>query len=228
MKASTALALAILFFSVSAFLLPTSAVNPPNPSKAGVKKGDWIEYSMLITGSPQLDAARNLTGYRTEVLETSDTSIKVNKTATSLNGTHTSSVWNFSFPEGRVPGWAFIPANLTVGDTFFDFNMTANVAVEDEEQKKVLGTERTVTHDSFQGTVYKEWDKATGVYVYAIEHTTNYTVTTNVIATNLWSPKAQEQNLSSSALLIAFGVAEAAVVTILMLVLGRKRLVKKV
>jgi hypothetical protein len=228
MKTLTALALTIIFFSASSFLLPTSAVNPPIHSKVGVKKGDWIEYSMTITGAPLLDQARNLTSYRTEVLETSDTSIKVNKTATSLNGTHTSSIWNFSFPEGRVPGWAFIPANLSVGDTFFDYNMTANVAVEGEEQKTVLGNERTVTHASLQGIVYKEWDKATGVYVYAVEHTTNYTVTTNVIATSMWSQKVQEQNLSASELLTGVGVAAAVVLTVSALVLMRKKLVKKV
>jgi hypothetical protein len=228
MKSLTALALAIAFFCVSAFLLPTSVVSPPSPSKVGVKKGYWIEYSMLITGSPQLDTARNLTGYRTEVLETSDISIKVNKTATSLNGTYTSSIWNFSFPEGRVPGWAFIPANLSVGDTFFDFNVTANVAVEGEEQKPILGTRRTITHANLQGTVYKEWDKATGVYVYAVEHTTNYTVTTTVIATNMWGSKAQEQNPASLTLFIEFGIVGVIVFTVLPLVLGRKKLVKKV
>ena len=115
MKVLTVLAL-VCFFFASSLILPVFAVNQP---KVGVKKGDWIEYSITITGSPRLDLARNLSSYRTEVLETSDTTVKVNKTSTSVNGTLTSSIWNFSFTEGRVPGWAFIPANLSVGRHIF-------------------------------------------------------------------------------------------------------------
>jgi hypothetical protein len=226
MKTLTLLCLTCALFSVSILLLPIGAVNPP---KVGVKKGDWIEYSMTIAGTPLLDGARNLTSYRTEVLATSDTSIRVNKTATSVNGTHTSSIWNFSFHEGRVPGWAFIPANLSVGETFFDYNMTANVVVEGEAQKMLLCVDRTVTHASVSGVVYKEWDKATGVYVYAVEHTTSYTVTTEVTATNLWSPEPQEQNLTpTTELILASAVATALALTAIALIYWRKRLVKKV
>ncbi len=224
MKVLTVLTL-VCFFFVFALILPVSAFNQP---KVGVKKGDWIEYSITITGPPQLDLARNLSSYRTEVLETSETTIKVNKTSTSVNGTLTSSIWNFSFPEGRVPGWAFIPANLSLGDTFFDFNMTANIAIEGEEQKIVLGADRTVTHASVLGKVYKEWDKATGVYLHAIEHTTNYTVTTNVVATNLWTPKAQEQSQAApTQIIIATIISAILLLSLLAIIISRKKLVKK-
>ena len=82
-----------------------------------------------------------------------------------------------------------IPANLSVGNTFYDSYKPANVTVEGEEQKMVAGASRTVTHANDPGKLYKEWDKATGVYVNSLEWTGNYTVVTNAIATNMWSPQ---------------------------------------
>jgi hypothetical protein len=154
----------------------------------GVKKGDWIEYSFNITGPP-LEPLRNLTWYRTEILEVDGTWFRANKTALLVNGSFSSSIWNFNLTEGQVQSWAIIPANLSPGDTFFDVAKSANITIEGEEQKTLLGASRTVTHANESGKVYKEWDKATGVYVYAITYTNNYTVTTNAVATNLWSPE---------------------------------------
>jgi hypothetical protein len=225
MKTANVYALVCIFFSLLTLLLSVSAASQPS---VGVKRGDWIQYSITITGSPQLDLARNLSSYLTQILDTSPTSIKVNKTATSVNGTLTSSVWNFSFVDGRVPGWAFIPANLSVGDTFYDFNMTANVKIGGEEQKSLLGAERTVTHANVAGKVYKEWDKATGVYVHAVEFTTNYTITTEVTATNLWSTKTQEQKPLAYAELIAAAVFSTGLILVLAALILRKKLVKKV
>jgi hypothetical protein len=225
MKAAKLYALLCVSFSLSTLLLSVSAVSQPS---VGVKIGDWIQYSITITGSPQLDLARNLSNYRTQILDTSPTSIKVNKTATSVNGTLTSSVWNFSFVEGRVPGWAFIPADLSVGDKFYDFNMNANVKIEDEEQKSLLGAERTVTHANVAGRVYKEWDKTTGVYVHAVEYTTNYTITTDVTATNMWSTKTQEQKPLAYVELIAAAVFSTGLILVLAAIILRKKLVKKV
>ena len=107
--------------------------------------------------------------------------------------------------------------------------MSANNAVEGEEQKTILGSDRTVTHASVSGEVYKEWDKATGVYVNAIEHTTNYTVITNVIGTNLWNPKTQQQSQTTSAqLIIATIISAILLLSSMAVIIARKKLVKKV
>jgi hypothetical protein len=104
----------------------------------GVKKGDWIEYSISIAAGPPLDSLRNLTWYRTEILEVNGASFKANKTALSVNGTVSSSIWYFDLAEGEVQGWAIIPANLSPGNTFFDYAKSANVTIEGEEPKNTV------------------------------------------------------------------------------------------
>ena len=191
-KAAFACTLILITIIVSVLAAVSSALAYAEPS-TGVKKGDWIEYAISITGPP-LDPLRNLTWYRTEILEVDGASFRANKTALTVNGTFSSSIWNFNLTEGQVQGWVIIPANLSTGDAFFDAAKSANITIEGEEQKTLLGASRTVTHASDPGKVYKEWDKVTGVYVHAIEHTTNYTVITNAIATNMWSPQILEPN----------------------------------
>jgi hypothetical protein len=173
------------------FFVQASALSAAKPL-VGVKKGDWIEYSMQING-PEVDAARNITWYRCDVLDVDGGCIMVNKTALMINGTLQSSVWNFNLSSGQVFGWVIVPANLCGGETFFDVFKGANITVESEEQKMLLGAARTVTHGSIPGMVEKEWDKTTGVYVHAVEHTTNYTILTDAVATNLWNPNPSEQ-----------------------------------
>jgi hypothetical protein len=199
MKVFAALILACITACASAIALPTL---PHGEATVGVKPGDWIEYSISITGPP-LDEMRNLTWYRCVILEVDGSSFLANKTALSVNGTFSSSVWNFNLTEGQVQGWVIIPANLSVGNSFFDVSKSVNVTIEGEEQKTVLGASRNVTHASIPGLVYKEWDKATGVYVHAIEHTTNYTILTNAIETNMWSPQTQGQSQTAPYQLIA-------------------------
>jgi hypothetical protein len=222
MKTFSALILASIVF-VSVMALPTFTYGE---ASVGVKKGDWIEYAISMKGPP-LDALRNLTWYRTEILEVDGASFQVNKTALSVNGTFSSSIWNFDLTEGQVYGWVIIPANLSTGDKFFDVAKSANITIEGEEQKTLLGASRTVTHASDPGKVYKEWDKATGIYVYSIENTPNFTVIFNAIATNIWSSQPQGQNLT------AFYQLSAAIIILAVLILSsamfiaRKKTLKK-
>jgi len=189
----------------------------------GVKKGDWVEYTISMRGPP-LNPMRNLTWYRTEILWVEGTWFQVKKTSLSVNGTFSSSTWEFNLAEGQTYGWVFIPANLSKGDVFFDSERSANITIEGEEQKTLLGATRAVTHTSDPGKVYKEWDKATGVYVYSLEETDNYTITFNATATNLWSPQTLEQNPAVSYQIVA---AIIIVLTVLMLPLvmfiGRRK-----
>lgn len=223
MKAITALILVSIIVSASISASPTFAYGE---ASVGVKKGDWIEYSISITGPP-LDQLRNLTWYRVDILEVDGTSFLANKTALSVNGTLLSgSIWNFNFTEGQVQGWVIIPANLGTGYAFFDAAKSANITVEGEGQKALLGASRTVTHASIPGMVYKEWDKATGVYVHAIEYTTNYTVKTDAIATNMWSPQTLGQNQTASYPLVAATIVLAALVLSLAVFVVRRKILK--
>jgi hypothetical protein len=193
MKTISALIL-VSIVCVSVMALPSFSFGE---ASVGVKKGDWIEYAISMKG-PLLDDLRNLTWYRTEILEVDGSFFQVNKTALSVNGVFSSSIWNFNLAEGQVYGWVIIPANLSTGDKFFDAAKLANITIEGEEQKTLLGASRTVTYASDPDKVYKEWDKTTGVYVYSIENTTNFTVVFNAIATNMWGPQPQGQNSTAS------------------------------
>jgi hypothetical protein len=190
MNAFAVLVLASIIISVSIIALPTFAYGEP---AVGVKKGDWIEYTINITG-PVLPPSRNLTWFRNDILEVNGSSFKANMTALAVNGNFSSSIWIFNLTEGQVQGWQIIPANLTVGDTFFDVAKDANITVDGQEQKIVAGASRTIIHANDPGRLYKEWDKATGVYVDSKEYTKNYTVVTSAIATNMWSSQNLEQN----------------------------------
>ena len=212
--------LTIITVPVLAYFSSTRAYAEP---AAGIKKGDWIEYAFNITGPP-LEPIRNLTWYRTEILEVDGTWFRANKTALLVNGSFSSSVWDFNFTEGQVQSWAIIPANLGTGDTFFDTSKSANISIEGEEQKTLLCTSRTVTHASEPGIVYREWDKATGVYVHAVTYNSNYTVVTDAVATNLWSPELiLGLNPAAFYTLATAVIVVAALILLVIVIIWRKR-----
>src|SRR3989337_2863430 len=175
MKAFTALILASIIVSVSIIALPKLAYDE---SSVGVKKGDWIEYNISVTGIGTLPPTHDVRGMRIEILPVQGAAFSVNLTARYANGTIGSAVWKFNFTEGNVGGWIIIPSNLGPGDTFYDSSMhtkkPVNVTIQSQEQKTVLGASRTVTYgnDSFR---HKEWDKATGVFVGSSEVLKNVT-----------------------------------------------------
>jgi hypothetical protein len=183
MKAFTVLILAIIFVSVSIVVSPTSANDNP---LVGVKKGNWIEYAVNITG-PTSAPAHNITWFRIEILNIYGAAFSTNVTVKNVNGTLSSSIWKFNFTEGQVEGWVIIPPNLGVGDTFYDSSKPGNITIMGEEQKIAADATRTITHASDSIRPVKEWDKATGVYTYSVEHPKNFTVISQAIATNMWS-----------------------------------------
>jgi hypothetical protein len=217
MKPCTALALVCVLFCVSALIVPVAAAEPP---AVGVKKGDWIEYSILKTGQTAAPE-KNMTGYRMEVLDVMNSAFHVNVTVRYVNGSVFSSVWTFNFTKGDLGGWVIIPANLNPGDKFYDGYSLSNVTVEGEEQKVVVGANRTITHACDLKRIIKEWDKATGVYTYAVERPKNFTIITQAVATNLWTPQ-NTQNIENQNTLLAVIVALTTAVLLLLLVVLRK------
>jgi hypothetical protein len=219
MKTFSALVLvSIIVYALVATLSPLTF----GETSVGIKKGDWIEYTITMTG-PLLDPTRNLTWYRTEISEVDGAWFQANKTGLSVDGTLSSSIWNFNLAEGQVLGWVIIPANLSTGDAFFDAAKSLNITIEGEEQKTVLGANRTVTHASDPGKAYLEWDKATGVYVHYVAHTSNYTVTMNVFATNMWGPQTQGQSQTKSNLLFAATLVLALLILALVIFIAQRK-----
>lgn len=204
MKACTCLILVFLTLSISTLASPAFAAGVPS---VGVKEGDWIEYNIAISGTGTPPPTHDVRWMHLQVLKVEGTAFSVNVTARYANGTIGSAVWPFNFTEGNVGGWLIIPANLSVGESFFDFSIhnhkPVNVTIQSQEQKTVLGATRMVTYgnDSFR---HKQWDQVTGVFVGSTEtyrnmtnkdgwYIDNLTVTIDAVATNLWSPDASEQ-----------------------------------
>ena len=233
MKVFTALLLASVIISVS---IITSSTLAYDETPVGVKEGDWIEYKISVTGNGTAPPTHDVRWMRLEILTVQGAAFSANLTAIYSNGIVGSAVWTFNFTEGNVGGWIIIPSNLGPGDTFYDSSIhnhkPVNVTVQGQEQKIVLGANRTVTYgnDSFR---HKEWDKVTGVFVGSSEtyrnvtnkdgwYIENLTVTIDAVATNLWTPEVQATSQSMFyPLVTAVGFAAAALS--LMIVVARRK-----
>jgi uncharacterized membrane protein YozB (DUF420 family) len=202
MKAFNVLILAIMIVSISFVFSPTSAYDN---SSIGVKKGDWIEYTVNITG-PISAPTHNISWFRIDILDIESSAFQANVTVRNVNGTLSSSIWNFNFNEGQVEGWVIIPPKLGVGDMFYDSSKPANITILGEEQKIVASATRTITHSSDSVRPIKEWDKATGVYTYSVEYPKNFTVISQAISTNMWDPQATNLNQTTFNALVAISI----------------------
>jgi hypothetical protein len=223
MKALTALILVCMVVSVS---IIASAAQAYGESSVGVKKGDWIEYTVSITG-PTLAQSKNITWFRLEILDVVGSAFEANVTAKYVNASVHSAVWKFNFTEGEVEGWVIIPPNLGVGNTFYDAAKPGNVTIQGEEQKTVAGATRTITHANDSLRLVKEWDKASGVYTYSVEHPKNLNVVSEAIATNMWSPQILGLNQPVFYGIAAVSLVLAALALSLAIVVARKKTVKK-
>jgi uncharacterized membrane protein YozB (DUF420 family) len=236
MKAFTAFILATLIVSISISASPVYALGEP---LVGVKDGDWIEYNITVTGTGQAPPTHDVRWMRLQAIEVECPAFSVNVTSRYANGTVGSAVWKFNFTEGNVGGWIIIPANLPVGDTFYDSSIhnhkPVNVIIQNQEQKTVLGAIRTVTYgnDSFR---HKEWDMATGVFVGSSEtyrnvtnkdgwYIDNLTVTVDAVATNLWSAEVRAPSQSMFYPLVIAVVLAAAVLSAVIVVARRRHVV---
>ena len=218
MKTFTIPILVCILVFVSIIASPAHASDTPT---VGVKEGNWMEYTVTITG-PTAAPAHNITWFRIEILEIQDTAFHANVTVKNVNGSVSSSIWDFNLTEGQIEGWVIIPANLGTGDTFYDSATPGNITIEGQEQKNVAGATRTITHASDSERIVKEWDKATGIYTYSLEKPKNFTVISTAIGTNMWNPDSSNQNQSEFNVLITAGVV-VAVLLVFSLVIAAKR-----
>lgn len=153
----------------------------------GVKPGDWIEYHVSTTGAPPSE--KDIDWARMEVVDVEGDTFHVNTTGHQLNGVYSSFIRTFNFRAGEVSAWIIIPANLGPGQTFYDVVDNQSYAIQGEHQETIAGATRTVTYINNSMGRYKQWDKATGVFVETIDNVGNYTVNAVAYSTNLWSPQ---------------------------------------
>jgi hypothetical protein len=204
----------VAFAFILVFLSIAGTVTYGEPT-IGVKKGDWIEYNVVTTGTPP--AAQDITWAKIEILDVESPTFHANVTARSVNGTTSSSVRTFNFDAGQVQAWIIIPANLSAGDSFYDSSINSNVTIQGQLQKTVAGASRIIIYTNTTER-HKEWDQATGVYTQSVDNLGNYTINARATATNMWSP--QILGLDQSVFYIVIGVSVVALVVIIILVIA--------
>jgi hypothetical protein len=177
----------------------------------GVKNGDWIEYHVSTSGTPPSE--KNIVWARTEILDVQGNEFKTNTTGQSPNGTYSSFIRTFNFEKGEVSAWIIIPANLSPGDSFYDAFDNRNYSIQGEQEETIAGATRAITYINTTGR-YKQWDKATGVFVTTIDNVGNYTVSATAFATNMWNPQilGLDQN-------VIYAVVVAVVIVVIALVI---------
>jgi hypothetical protein len=115
-----------------------------------------------------------------------------------------------------MEAWIIIPANLNVGDSFYDNLANRSITIEGEETRTVAGATRTITYANTSER-YKVWDKATGMYIQTIDTLPNYEISANITATNIWEP--QILGLNQNVFNIVLAVVVTAVVSVAVTVL---------
>ncbi len=182
----------------------------------GVKKGDWIEYQVAFTGTP--DTGHDITWARMEIINVQGKAINLNITTEFVNGTLLRETVTLNLETGQLGDDFIIPANLKDGDAFFDRNV-GNITIGGAEQRTYAGAARTVIYASSFQTMYY-WDKVTGVLVEATTQLPGYTITSKVDKTNMWQPSAA----GTDSTLVYIGVfAIAAIVLVLVAIRRRKK-----
>lgn len=205
-------------FIVIASILVLGLISPVFADlSVGVKKGDWIEYTVTYTGSPT--QGHDVNWARMEVTDVEGTDISVSITSRYSSGS--TEVFNstLNLKTGHLIDDFIIPANLKAGDTFLDQNL-GNITISSVEQHTYAGAPRTVLHASASQNTYV-WDRATGVSVEGTSQQPDYTMHTIVEDTNMWQ---RSKGLDAAVL---FLVAVAAVVVIAGVVLVAIRYRKK-
>ena len=151
----------------------------------GVKKGDWIEYQAVFTGTPP--AGHEVTWARSEVVDVQGKVISLNITSEFSDGTLLNETITLNLETGQLGDEFIIPANLNKGDTFLD-KYHGNITISAVEERTYAGATRTVVSAATAQSTYY-WDKATGVLVEGISEFPEYTIHSIADKTNMWQPQ---------------------------------------
>jgi len=170
--------------AISAVLLLAAGIACAAVS-VGVQKGNWIEYTVSLTGSPPAD--HDVTWARMEVTAAQDEAISLNVTTQFANSTYLYEDVTLNLETGQLGDDFIIPANLTAGDMFVD-QYHGNITITGIEERSYAGATRTVVYASAAQNAYY-WDKATGILVEGTSTFPDYTIHSIADKTNMWQPK---------------------------------------
>ncbi|HYA78478.1 MAG TPA: hypothetical protein VEF91_07150 [Verrucomicrobiae bacterium] len=221
----------VLEFALTALVLTALfAVTSGNVS-VGVKKGNWIEYQVNVTGNPP--PRYNVTWASINVTSVQGENLGLYIETRFTNGSYL--LENINVNLETKPGDSFIvPSNLNVGDEFYNPSI-GNITISSVEQRTVLGAERTIVSAVTQYTTYY-WDRQTGILVQATTTapagldtgfgiSQGFTVYTKTSGTNIWQPQILGLDLSLFYALIVTAVVVVA--TIAAILVWRQRTISK-
>jgi hypothetical protein len=184
-----------------------------------VKKGDWIEYQVTVTGNPTPDL--NITWAQMNITGVEGPAINVSVQTLFGNGT--------LFPEPYVPlnvatgaigDGFFIPTTIVPGDIYLS-TYEGNITITSTEQVMAGGIMRNAFVGVTNETTYY-WDEQTGIMISAISNLPGCTMYTRTTATSLWQPLTQIYGLSPTFFYALVVVAMGAVVAIVVIAVWKK------
>jgi hypothetical protein len=186
----------------------------------GVNKGDWIEYEVTYTGTPV--GGHNIDWARMELLDVQGYNVSVEITSRYSNGSTDEMNYTLNLETGQLIDDFIIPANLKAGDTFYDQNF-GNMTISKSEQQVYAGTSRTVLYAYTSENTYV-WDQVTGVSVEGKDQSTNYSIHSIILDTNMWqSSRGMNMELYY---VVATLVLTMIIFTVVAFYYKRKRIVK--
>ena len=147
----------------------------------GVKRGDWIEYNVTITGD--VPEQHDVTWCKIEVTAVEDKNVYIDITSRYSDGREETVPSTLNLETGQIGDCFIIPANLNAGDVFESPEGT--IMISGFKEKTYAGATRSVVYGNTSQTVF-HWDRSTGFLLEANSSYPEFTMSTKAEATNMW------------------------------------------
>jgi len=173
----------------------------------GVKQGDWIEYSVTVTGD--VPEEHDVTWSKIEVISVEEKKIYIKITSRYSNGRKETANSTLNLETGQIGDAFIIPAKLDNGDTFLKNEDT--ITISGVEERPYAGATRSVVYASTSVTMF-HWDRSTGFLVEATSSYPDFTMATKAEKTNVWQTQIFVLDPLFSIVLIALVVVAVLVI----------------
>ena len=147
----------------------------------GVKQGDWIEYSVAVTGD--VPEEHDVTWCKIEVIAVEGKNISVKITSRYSDEREESENYTLNLETGQIGDGFIIPANLNAGSVFE--SPEGNITISEVKERTYVGANRKVVYANASQTMFY-WDRSTGFLVEATSSYPDFTMITKVEKTNMW------------------------------------------
>ena len=187
----------------------------------GVKKGDWVEYQSIYTGTPP-ELSSDF--FRFEILGVEGTVVTYEGITDYLNGTREIEVYSADIAVRSFIdlGGFVIPSNLPSSGAFYSGSETiGNLTVKAVEDRTYAGAKRVTLQSTLGDSSTWIWDKETGVLLEINDVRPDYSLVVKAVRTNIWQTQifGIDQPIFFTLVILAGGV----IALISILVLRRER-----